>query len=87
MKRCWDTMESPFTTFAAWVDERGRLLRFHLRAAGAARVTKGFFQTQGIAGGKAQGTIPNSLPASKTASQSFLASALGTYNSNPPAPV
>jgi len=38
MKRFWDTIESPFATFAAWVDEKGRLLRFNLRAAGAAKV-------------------------------------------------
>ena len=38
MKRFWDTIESPFSTFAAWVDEKGRLVRFHLRAAGAANV-------------------------------------------------
>jgi methylated-DNA-[protein]-cysteine S-methyltransferase len=38
MKRYWDIIESPFSTFAAWVDEKGRLLRFHLRAAGAAKV-------------------------------------------------
>jgi methylated-DNA-[protein]-cysteine S-methyltransferase len=38
MKHYWDTIESPFgTTFAAWVDEDGKLLRFHLRAAGAAK--------------------------------------------------
>ena len=34
MKHYWDTIESPFATFAAWVDEEGRLLRFHLRADG-----------------------------------------------------
>jgi methylated-DNA-[protein]-cysteine S-methyltransferase len=38
MKRYWDTIESPFSNFAAWVDEKGRLLRFHLRASGAAKV-------------------------------------------------
>jgi methylated-DNA-[protein]-cysteine S-methyltransferase len=37
-KRYWSLIESPFQKFAAWVDEEGRLLRFHLRAAGAARV-------------------------------------------------
>ena len=37
-KHFWDTIESPFATFAAWVDEKGRLLRFHLRATGAAKV-------------------------------------------------
>ena len=38
MKRYWDSIESPFATFAAWVDEDGRLLRFHLNAKGAAKV-------------------------------------------------
>jgi len=38
MKRYWSLIESPFQKFAAWVDEEGRLLRFHLRAAGAAHV-------------------------------------------------
>ncbi len=37
-KHFWDTIESPFAIFAAWVDEKGRLLRFHLRATGAAKV-------------------------------------------------
>ena len=34
----WDSIESPFATFAAWVDDKGRLLRFHLSAAGASKV-------------------------------------------------
>ncbi len=38
MKRYWSLIESPFQRFAAWVDEEGRLLRFNLRAAGAAHV-------------------------------------------------
>jgi methylated-DNA-[protein]-cysteine S-methyltransferase len=38
MKRYWDIIESPFSNFAAWVDEKGRLVRFHLRATGAAKV-------------------------------------------------
>jgi methylated-DNA-[protein]-cysteine S-methyltransferase len=38
MKRYWSLIDSPFQKFAAWVDEEGRLLRFHLRAAGAAKV-------------------------------------------------
>jgi methylated-DNA-[protein]-cysteine S-methyltransferase len=38
MKRYWSLIESPFQKFAAWVDEEGRLLRFHLRAANAAHV-------------------------------------------------
>jgi methylated-DNA-[protein]-cysteine S-methyltransferase len=37
-KRYWDIIESPFSNFAAWVDENGRLIRFNLRAAGASRV-------------------------------------------------
>jgi methylated-DNA-[protein]-cysteine S-methyltransferase len=38
-KHYWDTIESPFaTTFAAWVDEDGKLLRFHLNTKGAAKV-------------------------------------------------
>lgn len=36
----WDTIESPFGTFAAWVDERGTLIRFNLRAIGAAKVNR-----------------------------------------------
>ena len=36
MKRYWDTIETPFGIFAAWVDEEGRLLRFRFRAADAA---------------------------------------------------
>ena len=38
MKRCWDTIETPFGVFAAWVDEAGRLLRFRFRVADAAEV-------------------------------------------------
>ena len=34
----WGTIETPFATFAAWVDDRGRLVRFNLSAKGAARV-------------------------------------------------
>jgi methylated-DNA-[protein]-cysteine S-methyltransferase len=37
-KRYWSLIESPFQKFAAWVDEEGRLLRFYLRTAGAAKV-------------------------------------------------
>jgi methylated-DNA-[protein]-cysteine S-methyltransferase len=36
----WGTIETPFATFAAWVDERGRLVRFHLSADGAAAVDR-----------------------------------------------
>jgi methylated-DNA-[protein]-cysteine S-methyltransferase len=38
VKRYWDTIETPFGLFAAWVDEAGRLLRFAFRSAGAERV-------------------------------------------------
>jgi methylated-DNA-[protein]-cysteine S-methyltransferase len=34
----WGTIETQFATFAAWVDERGRLVRFNLDAAGAERI-------------------------------------------------
>ena len=37
----WDTIETPFGTFAAWVDEKGTLVRFNLRATGAAKVDPG----------------------------------------------
>ena len=36
----WGVIETPFSTFAAWVDTRGRLTRFNLRARGAAAVDK-----------------------------------------------
>lgn len=36
----WSRIESRFGHFAAWVDGKGRLLRFHLRARGAARVDR-----------------------------------------------
>ena len=39
-KTYWSPIESPFQTFAAWVDEDGRVLRFNLRAAGAAQVDR-----------------------------------------------
>ena len=35
MKRYWDTIETPFGIFAAWMDEAGRLLRFRFRTADA----------------------------------------------------
>ena len=38
MKRYWDIIESPFSNFAAWVDEKDRLVRFNLRTTGAAKV-------------------------------------------------
>jgi methylated-DNA-[protein]-cysteine S-methyltransferase len=34
----WGTIETRFATFAAWVDADGRLVRFNLDSAGAARV-------------------------------------------------
>ena len=37
----WGTIETAFATFAAWVDERGRLVRFNLSAKGAAKVDPG----------------------------------------------
>ncbi|HEY1631961.1 MAG TPA: methylated-DNA--[protein]-cysteine S-methyltransferase [Rhizomicrobium sp.] len=37
-KRYWAPIESKFGNFAAWVDDDGRLLRFNLRAKGAAHV-------------------------------------------------
>jgi methylated-DNA-[protein]-cysteine S-methyltransferase len=36
----WGIVESPFATFAAWVDEDGRLVRFNLSATGAADVDR-----------------------------------------------
>lgn len=36
--RYWSVIASPFQTFAAWVDGEGRLLRFNLRAQGAAKL-------------------------------------------------
>ena len=38
MRRYWSLIETPFQKMAAWVDEDGRLLRFHLRADNAAHV-------------------------------------------------
>jgi methylated-DNA-[protein]-cysteine S-methyltransferase len=38
--RYWGRIESRFGHFAAWVDGEGRLLRFHLRAKGAAHVDR-----------------------------------------------
>jgi methylated-DNA-[protein]-cysteine S-methyltransferase len=36
--RYWSLIDTPFQKMAAWVDEEGRLLRFSLRADGAALV-------------------------------------------------
>jgi methylated-DNA-[protein]-cysteine S-methyltransferase len=36
--RYWSLIDTPFQKMAAWVDDQGRLLRFNLRADGAARV-------------------------------------------------
>ncbi len=36
----WSKIESRFGIFAAWVDAKGRLLRFHLRAKGAVSVDR-----------------------------------------------
>ena len=41
MMRYWSVITSPFGSFAAWVDEEGRLIRFFLHARGAARVDSG----------------------------------------------
>ncbi len=41
MKRYWSLIETPFRTMAAWLDEEGRLVRFNLSAAGAAKVDPG----------------------------------------------
>ncbi len=38
MKRYWSLIDTPFQKMAAWLDEEGRLLRFRLRAEGAALV-------------------------------------------------
>ena len=38
MTSYWNPIESIFGTFAAWVDEKGRLTRFFLSAKGAAKV-------------------------------------------------
>ena len=38
MTRYWALIDTPFQPMAAWVDEEGRLLRFNLRAAGAAGI-------------------------------------------------
>lgn len=37
-RRYWAPIKSRFGNFSAWVDDQGRLLRFHLRAKGAERV-------------------------------------------------
>lgn len=37
-RRYWSVIETPFQPMAAWVDGEGRVLRFALRAAGAAKV-------------------------------------------------
>jgi methylated-DNA-[protein]-cysteine S-methyltransferase len=39
-KRYWAPIKSRFGSFAAWVDEEGRLVRFSLRAKGAERVDR-----------------------------------------------
>lgn len=37
----WGLIETPFAVFAAWVDARGRLVRFDLSARGAAAAERG----------------------------------------------
>ena len=41
MRRFWSRIDTPFQPMAAWVDDAGRLRRFHLRAAGAEHVDSG----------------------------------------------
>ena len=38
MRRYWDTIDTPFGSFAAWVDEERRLLRFRFRSSDAQEV-------------------------------------------------
>jgi methylated-DNA-[protein]-cysteine S-methyltransferase len=38
VKHYWDLIETPFGTFAAWVDKAGRLLRFRFRIEDAEQV-------------------------------------------------
>lgn len=40
-KRYWSLIDTPFQKMAAWADEEGRVLRFALRADGAANVDPG----------------------------------------------
>jgi methylated-DNA-[protein]-cysteine S-methyltransferase len=42
----WGTIETPFAIFAAWVDERGRVVRFNLSARDAAKVDPGVVQDE-----------------------------------------
>ena len=37
-KRYWAPIKSRFGNFSAWVDDEGRVLRFHLRAKGAEKI-------------------------------------------------
>ena len=37
-KRYWSVISSPFQNIRAWVDDKGRVLRFNLRAAGASKI-------------------------------------------------
>ena len=51
----WGTIETGFATFAAWVDDRGRLVRFNLSAKGAAKVdTNAVHDERAIAGVRKQ---------------------------------
>ena len=47
MKRYWAIIDTLFQPMAAWVDEDGRVLRFHLRATGAANVDSEAVQDTG----------------------------------------
>jgi methylated-DNA-[protein]-cysteine S-methyltransferase len=36
----WGTIETPFATFAVWIDDRDRVVRFNLSAKGAERIDR-----------------------------------------------
>ena len=51
----WGTIETGFATFAAWVDDSGRLVRFNLSAKDAAKVdTNAVHDERAIAGVRKQ---------------------------------
>jgi methylated-DNA-[protein]-cysteine S-methyltransferase len=51
----WGTIETRFATFAAWVDEDGRVVRFNLDARGAADVDRdAYHDERAIAGVRRQ---------------------------------
>ena len=47
-KRYWAPIRSKFGSFAAWVDGEGSLLRFNLRATGAARIDRDAEQNEKV---------------------------------------